>query len=102
MLDPALKGDREERLCMSEASRERRITGEQRAPERGCVHGVSGVQKLEAACGQRETGAGHAIVETKEEAIAYATLEMLTAMVNVAGDVPVDGSIEDTRTLRAA
>jgi len=36
------------------------------------------------------------------EAIAYASLESLTAMVNVAGEVPVDGSIEDTRVLRAA
>jgi alkylhydroperoxidase family enzyme len=36
------------------------------------------------------------------EAIAYVALETLTAMVNVAGDVPVDGSMEDARTLRAA
>jgi alkylhydroperoxidase family enzyme len=36
------------------------------------------------------------------EAIAYASLESLTAMVNVAGEVPVDGSFEDTRVLRAA
>jgi alkylhydroperoxidase family enzyme len=36
------------------------------------------------------------------EAIAYAALEQFTAMVNVAGDVPVDGSVEDTRSLRAA
>jgi AhpD family alkylhydroperoxidase len=36
------------------------------------------------------------------EAIAYVALERFTAMVNVAGDVPVDGSAEDTRTLRAA
>ena len=36
------------------------------------------------------------------EAIAYVALERFTAMVNVMGDVPVDGSIEDTRTLRAA
>jgi alkylhydroperoxidase family enzyme len=36
------------------------------------------------------------------EAIAYASLESLTAMVNVAGEVPVDGSVEDTRVLRAA
>ena len=36
------------------------------------------------------------------EAIAYVALEGFTAMVNVAGDVPVDGSVEDTRTLRAA
>jgi AhpD family alkylhydroperoxidase len=36
------------------------------------------------------------------EAIAYVSLESLTAMVNVAGEVPVDGSAEDTRVLRAA
>ena len=36
------------------------------------------------------------------EAIAYASLESLTAMVNVAGEVPVDGSVEDTRVLKAA
>jgi len=36
------------------------------------------------------------------EAIAYVSLESLTAMVNVAGEVPVDGSVEDTRVLRAA
>jgi alkylhydroperoxidase family enzyme len=36
------------------------------------------------------------------EAIAYASLEVFTAMVNIAGDVPVDGSEEDSRTLRAA
>jgi AhpD family alkylhydroperoxidase len=36
------------------------------------------------------------------EAIAHVALESLTAMVNVAGEVPVDGSVEQTRTLRAA
>jgi alkylhydroperoxidase family enzyme len=36
------------------------------------------------------------------EAIAYASLESFTAMINVAGDVPVDGSVEESRTLRAA
>jgi AhpD family alkylhydroperoxidase len=36
------------------------------------------------------------------EAIAYLSLESLTAMVNVAGEVPVDGSVEHTRVLRAA
>jgi AhpD family alkylhydroperoxidase len=36
------------------------------------------------------------------EAIAFVSLESLTAMVNVAGEVPVDGSAEDTRVLRAA
>jgi alkylhydroperoxidase family enzyme len=36
------------------------------------------------------------------EAIAYAALEMFTAMVNVAGNVPVDGSAEEGRRLKAA
>jgi AhpD family alkylhydroperoxidase len=36
------------------------------------------------------------------EAIAVLALESFTAMVNVAGEVPVDGSTEQTRTLRAA
>jgi hypothetical protein len=35
------------------------------------------------------------------EAIAVLTMESFTAMVNIAGDVPVDGSVEETR-LRAA
>ena len=33
------------------------------------------------------------------EAIARVALETFTAMVNVAGDVPVDGSVEDSRHL---
>lgn len=36
------------------------------------------------------------------EAIAAVALERFTAMVNVAGDVPVDGSVEQSRTLHAA
>jgi alkylhydroperoxidase family enzyme len=36
------------------------------------------------------------------EAIAAVALEAFTAMVNVAGEVPVDGSSEDSRALRAA
>lgn len=36
------------------------------------------------------------------EATAVLALESFTAMVNVAGEVPVDGSAEETRTLRAA
>src|SRR5579875_2824739 len=36
------------------------------------------------------------------EAIAAVALESFTAMVNVAGEVPVDGSTEATRTLEAA
>lgn len=36
------------------------------------------------------------------EAIAAVSLESFTAMVNVAGEVPVDGSTEESRTLKAA
>jgi alkylhydroperoxidase family enzyme len=36
------------------------------------------------------------------EAIAAVALEGFIAMVNVAGDVPVDGSVEESRSLRAA
>jgi alkylhydroperoxidase family enzyme len=36
------------------------------------------------------------------EAIALLSMESFTAMVNVAGEVPVDGSFEETRVLRAA
>lgn len=36
------------------------------------------------------------------EAIAFVALEQFTAMINVAGEVPVDGSVEDSRMLRAA
>jgi AhpD family alkylhydroperoxidase len=36
------------------------------------------------------------------EAIAAAALEVFTAMVNVAGEIPVDGSPEVSRTLQAA
>ncbi|GAC1438674.1 MAG: hypothetical protein NVSMB51_15050 [Solirubrobacteraceae bacterium] len=36
------------------------------------------------------------------EAIACGALESFAAMVNVAGEVPLDGSAEESRTLRAA
>jgi AhpD family alkylhydroperoxidase len=36
------------------------------------------------------------------EAIAQLSLESFTAMVNLAGEIPVDGSVEETRVLRAA
>ncbi|MGI9183773.1 MAG: carboxymuconolactone decarboxylase family protein, partial [Solirubrobacteraceae bacterium] len=36
------------------------------------------------------------------EAIAAVTLEGFTAMINVAGEVPVDGSTEASRALEAA
>ena len=59
----------------------------------------------------RGTAAQHLHEEAKEagwteeqllEAIAVLSLECFTAMVNVAGEVPVDGSVEETRVLRAA
>jgi AhpD family alkylhydroperoxidase len=36
------------------------------------------------------------------EAIATVSLESFTAMVNIAGEVPLDGSHEESRTLKAA
>jgi alkylhydroperoxidase family enzyme len=36
------------------------------------------------------------------EAIAFVAMEQLIAMVNVAGDVPIDGSVEESRHLKAA
>jgi alkylhydroperoxidase family enzyme len=36
------------------------------------------------------------------EAIAYVALETFTALVHIAGEVPADGSVEESRTLRAA
>ena len=36
------------------------------------------------------------------EAIALVSMESFTAMINLAGEIPVDGSVEETRVLRAA
>jgi alkylhydroperoxidase family enzyme len=58
-----------------------------------------------------EAAPAHLVEEAREsgwsdeqllEAIAFAALEQLTAMINVAGDIPVDGSTEGSRQLRAA
>jgi alkylhydroperoxidase family enzyme len=66
---------------------------------------------LEALITQRGAVPQHLHEEAKEagwsdeqllEAIAVLSLECFTAMVNVAGEVPVDGSVEETRVLRAA
>ena len=66
---------------------------------------------LQALVGERAQPPMHLHEEARErgwtdeqllEAIAYAALESFTAMVNVAGDVPPDGSAEDARQLRAA
>jgi alkylhydroperoxidase family enzyme len=60
---------------------------------------------------QRGSAPQHLNEEAKEagwtdeqllEAIAVLSLECFTAMVNVAGEIPVDGSAEETRVLRAA
>jgi AhpD family alkylhydroperoxidase len=66
---------------------------------------------LQALLTQRGAVPQHLHEEAKEagwsdeqllEAIAVLGLECFTAMVNVAGEVPVDGSVEETRVLRAA
>ena len=68
---------------------------------------------LESLTNTGEQPPAHLIEEAREagwsdeqilEAMAHLALETFTAMVNVAGDVPVDGSVEEsrTRTLRAA
>jgi AhpD family alkylhydroperoxidase len=66
---------------------------------------------LEPLAQTRGHAPDHLIEEAREagwsdeqllEAIAVLALESFTAMVNVAGEVPVDGSTESTRTLRAA
>lgn len=36
------------------------------------------------------------------EAIAAVSMEAFTAMVNIAGEIPIDGSSEESRTLKAA
>jgi len=60
---------------------------------------ATGVQRQHLFEEAREAGWSD---EQLLEAIAYVALEVFTAMVNVAGDVPVDGSHEDSRQLRAA
>lgn len=66
---------------------------------------------LQALLEQRGALPVHVHEETREagwsdeeilEAIAYVALESFTALLNVAGDVPVDGSVEESRALRAA
>ena len=66
---------------------------------------------LQAVVAERATPPVHLHEEAREagwsdeeliEAIAYAALERFTAMLHVAGDIPVDGSTEEARSLRAA
>lgn len=40
------------------------------------------------------------VTSSSSRAIAYGSIESFTAMVNVAGEVPVDGSTEDARSSR--
>jgi alkylhydroperoxidase family enzyme len=74
-------------------------------------HEAALLRYLQALVEQRGHAPMHLHEEAREagwsdeqllEAIAYVSLESLTAMVNVAGEIPVDGSAEDTRVLRAA
>jgi alkylhydroperoxidase family enzyme len=66
---------------------------------------------LQALVERRGSAPAHLHEEAREagwsdeallEAIAFVSLESFTAMVNVAGEVPVDGSVEASRGLRAA
>src|SRR5207237_3478460 len=66
---------------------------------------------LEPIVVERTQPSQHLLEEAREagwtdehllEAVAYVAMETFTAMVNVAGDVPVDGSAEEARRLRAA
>ena len=66
---------------------------------------------LQALLERRGSAPAHLHEEAREagwsdeallEAIAFVSLESFTALVNVAGEVPVDGSVEASRQLRAA
>lgn len=72
---------------------------------------VALLRYLRALVEQRASAPMHLHEEAREagwsdeqllEAIAHVSLESFIATVNVAGEVPVDGSLEDTRVLRAA
>ena len=66
---------------------------------------------LQPLAQQPGTAPHHLLEEAREagwtdeqllEAVAVLCLECFTAMVNVAGEIPVDGSAEETRVLKAA
>src|SRR4051794_22763155 len=66
---------------------------------------------LKSVVGEQSSPPAHLHEEAREagwsdeqllEALAFAALETFTAMVNVAGDVPVDGSLDEGRRLKAA
>jgi alkylhydroperoxidase family enzyme len=75
------------------------------------AHEAAMLRYLKALVHQRGAVPHHLHEEAREagwsdeqllEAIAVLSLESFTAMVNVAGEIPVDGSVEETRVLRAA
>ena len=79
----------------------RRARGRAAALPQGARRGPTAAPPMHLHEEAREAGWSD---EQLLEAIAYVALESFTAMVNVAGDVPVDGSVEESRTrmLRAA
>ncbi|MBI5104621.1 MAG: carboxymuconolactone decarboxylase family protein [Solirubrobacterales bacterium] len=69
------------------------------------------LELLRLAVAERATPPLHLHEEAREagwtdaqllEALAFASIEAFTAIVNVAGDVPVDGSVEESRRRHAA
>jgi alkylhydroperoxidase family enzyme len=74
-------------------------------------HEAALLRYLKAVVAEAGTPAMHLHEEAREagwddeeilEAVAYASLEAFTAWINVAGEVPADGSVEETRQLKAA
>jgi AhpD family alkylhydroperoxidase len=79
----------------------------------GDEHQAALLRFLKSAIDTASKPPAHLLEEAREagwtdeqilEAMAYVSLESFTALVNVAGEVPVDGSVEESRTstLRAA
>jgi alkylhydroperoxidase family enzyme len=74
-------------------------------------HEASLLRYLKAVVAEPGTPPMHLHEEAREagwddeeilEAVAYASLEAFTAWINIAGEVPADGSVEETRQLKAA
>ena len=74
-------------------------------------HEAALLRYLKAVVGEAGTPPMHLHEEAREagwddeeilEAVAYASLEAFTAWINIAGEVPADGSVEETRQLKAA
>jgi AhpD family alkylhydroperoxidase len=79
--------------------------------ESGDEHEAALLRYLQPLLADRARAPQHLHEEAKEagwddeqllEAIAVLSLESFTAMVNLAGEIPLDGSVEETRVLRAA